>query len=273
MPELPEVETVRRGLSELIGDQPKIEKIEVFQRQLRWPIPRGFSSRLKNKTLKQISRRGKYMLWHFGDEIMLNHLGMTGSWREPDTGEKLKHDHVRLTFSSGKVLCYHDPRRFGSIDLAKENKITEHPRLKSLGVEPLEANRFTSDYLFKVCKQRSVSIKSVIMDQKVVVGVGNIYASEALFFAGIRPTKSAKQLSRPKLQLLVEAIQKVLQESIDFGGSTISDYRQANGSIGSFQERFAVYDREGASCRTCGNEIKAKVISGRSTYFCPTCQS
>jgi len=269
MPELPEVETTKRQLSKLLADQPKLVAAEFFRKDLREPIPIKQIKNLIGQNILQIRRRAKYLIFEFPKVNLLSHLGMTGSWQAHDTSVAYvtaKHDHVVLKFSSGVRLVYADPRRFGYLGLAEEKK------LSNLGIEPLGAD-FDGNYLWAGTRESSSSIKAWIMDQSRVVGVGNIYASEALFRCGIRPSKRASSLSLAKCQTLVEQIKLILEEAIAFGGSSVSDFRHTDGHGGNFQSRHLVYDREGEVCRQCSAKIRRVVIAGRSTFYCPRCQS
>lgn len=270
MPELPEVETVRRGLAKLLEDQPSIVGFNFRRKDLRDPIPIKKIQALKGAKLQAVLRRGKYLILQTEKGSLLSHLGMTGSWRVGDSSEPRAHDHVSIEFSNGLHLIYHDPRRFGILDWL-DGEWAQHPRLKNLGPEPLEGN-FLPETFWALLKSRQSPIKNVVMDASVVVGVGNIYASEALFRAGIRPSRKAAKVSKEEAQKLVMAIREVLAEAITAGGSSISDYVQANGDQGSFQKKFFVYDREGEACRNCGTVIRWQVHAGRSSYFCSKCQ-
>ena len=272
MPELPEVETVRAGLCSLLGPKPVIERARIYQRQLRYPVPSNFSSKLRGKTIQDIQRRAKYLLFDCGDGFIINHLGMTGSWRQLGDQEKRdKHDHCIITLDDGRQLAYRDPRRFGMLDWWRDDPAA-HPRICDLGPEPLDQKTFQKDYLHAACQKRKASIKAVIMDQKVVVGVGNIYASESLYRAGIHPKRSANKISKPRLERLVQCIREILGDAIAAGGSTISDFRQAGGSSGYFQHQFQVYERAGEPCHICGKAISQAVIGQRSSYWCNKCQ-
>lgn len=271
MPELPEVETVRRGLLELLGKRSRIESVAIRQRQLRYPVPRSIT-RLNGQRIRDITRRAKYLIWDCDGVFLLNHLGMTGSWRLLADGEAPgKHDHCILSINKQRRLVYRDPRRFGMLDLCTD-AVFNHERLCRLGPEPLDTEHFHVDYLHQICKTRKAAIKQVIMDQAVVVGVGNIYASESLFRAGIRPGNAAKSVSKKRLTALVDAIRAILGAAIEAGGSTISDFKQAGGSDGYFQHQFKVYERADAPCVQCGKAIKHGVHGQRSTYWCATCQ-
>lgn len=278
MPELPEVENVRlkfwSELSSVPGADLRLREAKFFRKDLRFPIPGKLKSKLKQRDqlgpLLGIERRAKYLLFKFRTGYLLSHLGMTGSWRETShQHDTILHDHICLQFENGQSWTYNDPRRFGYVDWIED--LDSHPLLKHLAPEPLSAE-FSSAYLKAVCRGKKVCIKSLIMDQRRVVGVGNIYASEALFRAGIRPTRRSGGIRLDEIGKLVEAIKEVLREAIEHGGSTIKDFKGADGYAGRFQSRLFVYDRAGELCRKCREVIVSKQISGRSTYWCPVCQ-
>jgi formamidopyrimidine-DNA glycosylase len=292
MPELPEVETVRRGLAPYL-EGARIDKVTLNRKDLRTPFPRGFVKALEGQTIISVGRRAKYLLFHLsGGKTWLGHLGMTGAYRfagfkfkEPsryyEPGDDIKHDHVVMHLShptrGNLVLIYSDARRFGFMDLYDREE--DSPYLKDLGPEPL-GNQFGAEEMAARFKGKSAPMKAALLDQTVVAGLGNIYVSEALWRAHIRPTVKAKKLvlksGKPsaRLELLAAGVRSVLNEAIDAGGSTLKDFRAADGASGYFQHRFDVYDREGEPCHTpgCGGTIKRIVQSGRSTYFCPVCQ-
>ena len=269
MPELPEVETVCQGLRTIVIMPQKIQSIALSGKPLRQPIPANLTS-MTPFTLHRIERRAKYLLWDCGQYSFINHLGMTGSWRIAQ--ESRPHDHIRMTLNDGRVLVYHDPRRFGVFLCCPSKQLYQHALLKKLGPEPLDSEAFTVDYLYHSCRRRRCAIKIAIMNQAVVVGVGNIYAAEALFAAGIHPNRACDTISRKRLARLHAAIVAVLQKAITAGGSTISDFRQAGGSSGYFQHQFLVYGRQGQPCMTCDKELKHAIIGGRSTVYCSQCQ-
>ncbi len=273
MPELPEVETVRAGLEKLLRDRPVIQNVKLMRGDIRFPIPPELPKRLEGRRFEAIRRRAKYILFDTAQGALLSHLGMTGSWRFVEAGEEDKHDHFYIEFHDGRRLAFRDPRRFGIIDWVDPGKEREHPRLRSLGVEPLDASAFNDEFLFQASRKRTAPVKTFIMDQRIVVGIGNIYASEALFRAGVRPSRPAGRLTKAECARIVKAAQEVLLEAIAAGGSSIRDYRQADGEEGGFQKRHFVYDRKGLPCRICGSSVKSRVIGGRSTYWCSTCQS
>lgn len=274
MPELPEVETVKRGLQKILEDSPKemrVEKVVSSGLSLRQPIPASVARGLKNSCVQKITRRAKYLLFHADKGVLISHLGMTGSWRVTSERQLKPHDHFQLQLSDGRSLVYRDPRRFGLITWSSAKGLSEHQCFLELGPEPWD-ELFDAEYLREICRRRRVPIKNVIMDQKAVVGVGNIYAAEALFFSGIRPQKLCHRLKVSQLEKLVIEIRRVLERAIAAGGTTISDFRQAGGSSGYFQVELAVYGKEGKSCDSCSSVIVNKVLAGRSSFYCPSCQ-
>jgi formamidopyrimidine-DNA glycosylase len=272
MPELPEVETVRAGLERLLGAGARIARIELKRKDLRVPIPRDLPRRLAGQPITALRRRAKYLLWTTPAGSLLCHLGMTGSWRLAAAGEERDHDHCYLHLADGRRLAFRDPRRFGLLGFVAPGGEAAHPSLAGLGPEPLDTEGFTHDYLRARCRGRRGPIKALIMDQAVVVGVGNIYAQEALFRVGIRPTRAAGRVTGERLAALVDEIRVVLAEAIAAGGSTISDFRQAGGGSGYFQHNFQVYDRGGQPCARCRAPLRAGVVGGRGTTWCPRCQ-
>ncbi len=270
MPELPEVETTRRGIEPHVAGV-RIKELIVRRRDLRQPVSRDIM-KLAGCCILGVSRRSKYLLLSIDDgSTVLIHLGMSGSLRVIDSAEDWKkHDHVGITLASGKQLRFHDPRRFGLV-LRLKGEPMEHPLLKDLGPEPLERD-FTVGHLQAVCAGRATAIKVVIMTAKHVVGVGNIYASEALFHAGILPQIPAAQLSKTQVGKLVASIRKVLAASIKEGGTTLRDFLNSDGQPGYFKQRLFVYGRQDAFCRKCGTSICHEVLGQRATYWCPKCQ-
>ena len=270
MPELPEVETTRRGIEPHVRGV-KIREVIVRRRDLRQPVSDDLAA-IDGRKIIGVTRRSKYLLLEIDDHsTLLIHLGMSGSLRVISPADPWKtHDHVGITLANGKQLRFHDPRRFGLV-LRLTGDPMAHPLLKNLGPEPLE-NEFTSTHLQSACAKRSAAIKLVIMDAKVVVGVGNIYASEALFRAGILPRTPAKKLSKPRLAKLVASIRAVLTDSIQEGGTTLRDFLHSDGEPGYFKQRLFVYERKGEPCRVCATPIRHAVIGQRSTYWCPQCQ-
>jgi formamidopyrimidine-DNA glycosylase len=275
MPELPEVETVRAGLARLLKKNAThaiISRIELTRGDIRKPIPTTVVTQLTGQTILGLRRRAKYILFDTAQGSLLCHLGMTGSWRLAPPGDEREHDHCYLHLSDGRRLAFRDPRRFGLLDFVAPGQDTTHPCLAHLGPEPLDEQMFHADYLLTACHKRKQAIKPLIMDQSIVVGVGNIYAQEALFLAGISPRRRAGRLRPTEAVELVKHIRHVLTAAIKAGGSTISDFRQAGGSSGYFQHQFNVYDRAGLPCTRCTTPLRAAVIGGRGTTWCPTCQ-
>ncbi len=270
MPELPEVEVVKEGLKKLIKPSDPIEKIEFLRKDLRWKLPHAYVEKLKGQKILNLVRRAKYILFETERFYIISHLGMTGSWR--NDSHLQRHDHIVLTLVSGLRLVYNDPRRFGVFDIIVKDKLPNDKKFIHLGPEPLLEDQFNAAYLYLKSRKRKIPIKSFIMDQKVVVGVGNIYASEALFLAGIRPLASASRLTKVQSETLVKSIQKVLHQAIDLGGSSIRDYKQANGESGSFQDHHFVYGRHKQTCHRCRGLIRSQVLSGRNTFWCVKCQ-
>jgi len=269
MPELPEVETTRRGLRPFVVGQ-TIRSIAVREPRLRWPIEPSLDRRLRDQTVRDLSRRGKYLLITTGDGTLLVHLGMSGSLRFlPERREPARHDHYDLEFVSGAMLRFNDPRRFGSLHWSASP--AAHWLLKNLGPEPLGAD-FSGDYLWRVSRGRRVAIKTLLMNGRIVAGLGNIYANEALFRAGIHPTRPAGRVSRKRLQQLVEKIGYVLGEAIQAGGTTLQDFVGGDGKPGYFQLALDVYGRAGEPCVRCKRPIRVRTIGQRATYYCVNCQ-
>ena len=271
MPELPEVETTRRGIEPHCVAR-AIREVIVRRGDLRHPVTPGIDD-IAGHRITGVRRRSKYLLIDLDDgRALLCHLGMSGSLRVTDaSGEWRKHDHLAITLDSGAQLRYHDPRRFGLVLLLGAGEEGAHPLLASLGPEPL-GDGFSTATLAAACRNRSTTIKQTIMDGAVVVGVGNIYASEALFRAGIRPRSRASRVSAPRLARLAEAIRAVLGEAIAQGGTTLRDFVNSDGNPGYFRQRLFVYDRGGEPCRVCAAAIQRAVVGQRSTYWCPQCQ-
>ena len=269
MPELPEVETTRRGIEPFLLNK-HIKSVVVHNSSLRWPVPKNIT-RLSEGRVLHVGRRGKYIILTTNSGSAIIHLGMSGSLRiDNQSVPKRKHDHVELLLANKHVIRFHDPRRFGCF-LWHEGPVEEHPLLAKLGPEPL-ANQFNGEYLFTATRKRNVAIKTLIMNSQVVVGVGNIYASEALFSSGIRPAKAAKRLSRADSDALCREIRDVLQRSIDKGGTTLRDFINSDGEPGYFAQSLSVYGREGKPCHVCKAPIKKKVMAQRSTFYCSACQ-
>lgn len=270
MPELPEVEISCRGIRPHISGH-KLEQILIREYRLRWPIDKKLPAILSGQTLQRVERRAKYILLCFDTGILAIHLGMSGSLRVlKQSIPHSKHDHVDLLFSKGVVLRYHDPRRFGSL-IWVDGDIEKHKLFKQLGPEPLSVD-FDSKYLFERSRRRKIVIKQFIMDAKVLVGVGNIYANEALFAAGIRPTREAGKVSRLACERLTVEIKRILQNAIIQGGTTLKDFQSPQGKPGYFVQELKVYGRKGEPCPACQQALKEIHINNRSTVFCSRCQ-
>jgi formamidopyrimidine-DNA glycosylase len=294
MPELPEVETVRRGLAPAM-EGARLLKVEVRDRRLRWPLAKDFEKRLTGKTVEGLGRRAKYLLADLSSgDVLMMHLGMSGSFRVSQNSneaggggqiakyhhEKSKsaaHDHVVFHMSNGATVTFNDPRRFGSMKLVPRAKLDREPLLRALGPEPL-GNEFDGAMLARACTAKKTSLKAALSDQKIVAGLGNIYVCEALFRARLSPKRRASTIAdrngkpNERAVALVDAIKAVLHDAIKAGGSSLRDHRRADGSLGDFQHSFRVYDREGAPCPNCKGKIKRIVQTGRSTFYCPSCQ-
>ncbi len=293
MPELPEVETVRRGLEPiLVGNE--FARVEQRRKDLRFPLPKHFSERLEGRTVEALDRRAKYLLARLDDgEVLVMHLGMTGRFAIDHANgaaakpgrfahtqaEPPKHEHIVFHLGDGATIRYSDARRFGLMDLVRADGLESYTLFKGLGVEPLSPS-FAPESLAAKLKGKKTSIKAALVDQRLIAGLGNIYACEALFRARISPktlasalaTKTGKPIKRTKA--LVEAVKTVLEDAIRAGGSSLRDYKRADGSLGEFQHRFKVYGREGKACarKGCGGTVRRIVQGGRSTFYCPTCQ-
>lgn len=275
MPELPEVETTRRGIEPYLAGA-RILGITVRNRALRWPVPVTALEATQGAIVKAVQRRAKYLLWQLPQGAILLHLGMSGSLRVVNPSEPVgKHDHIdfRLQTADGqsKVLRFNDPRRFGCC-LWITPPVMQHPLLAKLGPEPL-SSEFDGEVLYARSRRRKVALKNFIMSGNIVVGVGNIYASEALYLAGIRPGLAAKSISRVRYQRLAAAIKEVLTKAIAAGGTTLNDFTQSDGQPGYFKIELQVYGRAGEACKRCHDTIKQAVHGQRSTYYCPSCQS
>lgn len=271
MPELPEVETTRRGIAPHIVGQ-VIDHIIVRQDHLRWPVPTKAMKVLHKQQIKSVTRRGKYLLLATTPGTIIIHLGMSGSLRILNKDiTATKHDHVDIIFTNGACLRLRDPRRFGAVLWTAEN-VAQHPLLKGLGPEPL-SDDFNEEYLFAKTRKRKIAIKQLLMDSHVVVGVGNIYANEALFRAGIRPGLAAGRINRQRLQLLTTAIKEVLQAAIEQGGTTLRDFTASDGKPGYFKQHLFVYGRADENCAICGSLIKHIKQGQRASYYCPVCQT
>jgi formamidopyrimidine-DNA glycosylase len=292
MPELPEVETVRRGLEPaMVGA--RIVAVEQRRPDLRFPFPERFAERLQGQEVMALGRRAKYLLADLSSgEVLVMHLGMTGRFLVnqngatftpgefyDEAGGERTHDHVVFRLSNGAVVTYNDARRFGFMDLAPRSALAESRHFRNVGIEPL-GNELSGEAIARLFHDRRAPLKAALMDQRLIAGLGNIYVCEALFRAGLHPQAPAGRLATPtgrpreKAHRLAEAIRDVLTEAVEAGGSTLRDYTQTDGSLGYFQHSFRVYDREGEACMTpdCGGTVKRLVQSGRSTFYCPTCQ-
>ena len=287
MPELPEVETVRRGLAPAM-EGARVDKVEVRDRRLRWPIAKDFERRVTGKKIEGLGRRAKYLLADLSSgDVLIMHLGMSGSFRvgkdaKPglyyhERSKSTAHDHVVFHMSNGDSVTFNDPRRFGSMKLVPRAKLEHEPLLRGLGPEPL-GNEFDAAMLAKACAGKKTSLKAALLDQRVVAGLGNIYVCEALYRARLSPKRQASTVvdrnGKPneRARALVDAIKAVLNDAIKAGGSSLRDHRRADGSLGDFQHNFQVYDREGEPCPNCKGKVKRIVQNGRSTFYCPACQ-
>jgi len=287
MPELPEVETVRRGLAFAMEGK-RFAKVEVRRGDLRWPLPKNFAERLRGKTVEGLGRRAKYLLADLSSgDVLMMHLGMSGSFRVGkdsapskyyyERSKSTAHDHVVFHMANGATVTFNDPRRFGSMKLVPRVKLEQEPLLRALGPEPL-GNEFDAAMLAKVCAGKKTSLKAALSDQRVVAGLGNIYVCEALFRAHLSPKRRASTIAdrhgkaNERAEKLVDAIKAVLMDAIEAGGSSLRDHRRADGSLGDFQHNFRAYDREGEPCPYCKGKIKRIVQVGRSTFYCPSCQ-
>jgi formamidopyrimidine-DNA glycosylase len=292
MPELPEVETVRRGLQPAL-EGARFEHVLARRHDLRFPLPKDFVQRLEGKTVTGLGRRAKYLLADLSSgDVLLMHLGMSGSFRVFHDGqmdkpgrfhhektEHLAHDHIVFEMSSGAIVTFNDPRRFGFMKLVPRAKLEHEPSLRSLGPEPL-GNEFDAAMLAQTCRGKKTSLKAALSDQRVVAGMGNIYVCEALHRALLSPKRKASTIAartgapNDRAERLVDAVRAVLNDAIKAGGSSLRDHRQTDGELGYFQHHFRVYDREGQRCVTpkCPGTIRRIVQGGRSTFFCPVCQ-
>ncbi len=271
LPELPEVETTRRGIEPHIKGK-KIHLLAVFNPKLRWPIPADLATQAAGQVVVAVERRAKYLLLRLNRMTLLIHLGMSGNLRIVDSATpRFKHDHVEIDFEDGTRLRFNDPRRFGCVLPLNSASGTGHPLLANLGPEPL-SEEFDGQYLYKLSRGRKAPIKTFIMDQAIVVGVGNIYANEALFKAGIHPNRAAGQISLARYQKLVGEIKSVLQTAIRMGGTTLRDFVGGDGKPGYFQQTLLVYGRAGEVCHNCEKPLKEIRLGQRSTVFCAACQ-
>ena len=280
MPELPEVETVRRGLAPAFEGATFLE-VEQRRPDLRFPFPENFITRLQGQSVTALSRRAKYLLADLsGGEVLIMHLGMSGSFRVEGhvpgrfhhaRSAAQNHDHVVFHFSNGAVVTYNDPRRFGFMDLTPRAALADHIFFKNLGLEPL-GNALNGAVLQDLFADKATPLKSALLDQSLIAGLGNIYVCEAMFRAQLSPFMPAGQLNRAQADLLSIIIRQVLEEALLAGGSTLNDFSHTDGALGYFQHQFRVYDREGEACVTCGHPVSRRVQSGRSTFYCETCQ-
>ncbi len=282
MPELPEVETVRRGLEPAMSGR-VIERAEIRRPDLRWPFPARMAERLAGARVEHLGRRSKYLLATLDrDETLIVHLGMSGRMQvdaaptaafHATISPAAKHDHVVLHMAGGTRVTFNDPRRFGAMDLAPTATLESHWLLARLGPEPL-GNGFDEDHLVAAFRSRRTPVKSALLDQRIVAGLGNIYVCEALHRAGISPLRQAGRIAAPRVRALVPAIRQTLEEAIEAGGSSLRDYRRADGELGYFQHAFRVYGRAGHPCPRpgCGGTIRRIVQSGRSSFYCAACQ-
>ena len=275
MPELPEVETVRASLANVMEGKP-ISQVLVWRSDLRIPIPRGFSDSVRGLLVLRVCRRAKYLqIFLENEKVILIHLGMSGKmlidldWY--DRNRKLKHEHVTFFIGGNVAIRFVDPRRFGLIDLCTLDELNSHPLLVHLGLEPL-TNELNDVSLKKAFKHKKVSIKAVLLNQHIIVGLGNIYACEALWYSRLSPRRNAYTITGKRAERLVRSIRKVLTEAISVGGSTLRDHVSPTGEMGYFQHSFRVYGREGSLCFACNKPVQKVIQSGRSTFFCPNCQ-
>jgi len=270
VPELPEVETSRRGIEPHILNK-KVTDVIIRQKKLRWPITATLKKQLIEQTIQQVERRGKYILLCTQAGTVILHLGMSGSLRILNKSVSAeKHDHFDIVFSNNKVLRLRDPRRFGAVLWTKSDPL-KHKLLKNLGPEPL-SDEFTAEYLFKASRNRKIAIKTFIMNSQMVVGVGNIYANESLFSAGINPKRAANKISLVRYQKLVSAIKNILMKSIEQGGTTLKDFINEDGKPGYFQQTLCVYGRASKPCINCDKPITQITQAQRSTFYCSHCQ-
>lgn len=270
VPELPEVETTVRALRPFLEGR-RIRHLDVRERRLRWPVPAGLAKKVEGARVRRVIRRAKYIMVETARGTLLIHLGMSGKFRVVHTPEPArKHEHIDLQVEGGTVLRYADPRRFGCF-LWLEGDPLAHPLLRDLGPEPWD-EAFTAEYLHALSRRRRAPVKTFLMDNAVVVGVGNIYANEALFAAGVRPSRPANKISREHYRLLVAAIRRILEAAIRAGGTTLRDFAAGEDRPGYFRVQLQVYGRGGEPCLACGRPLKESRIGGRSTVHCPACQ-
>jgi formamidopyrimidine-DNA glycosylase len=270
MPELPEVETTRRGIEPHAAGR-RITQFALYESRLRWPIAPDLVRQVTGQHILSVGRRAKYLLLALGSGTLILHLGMSGSLRVlPADTPRLKHDHFDLVLDNGVALRFNDPRRFGSLHFTSEDPL-QHPLLRALAPEPFDA-AFNTDYLWRITRRRKVAIKQLLMNSRLVVGVGNIYASEALFRAGVRPRRQARSLKREEITRIVRAVRSVLAMAIRVGGTTLRDYVGADGMPGYFRQKLYVYERDGQACRKCRTVVRQLTQGQRSSYYCATCQ-
>lgn len=270
MPELPEVETTRRGIAPLLRNR-RVSAVEVREPRLRWPVPEALTRELPGQPLGRVSRRAKFLLIESPAGHLILHLGMSGSLRvvSRDTFPE-KHDHLDIVLDDGGCLRLRDPRRFGAALWTTDDPL-DHPLLRNLGPEPLESG-FNADWLHGLARGRRIAVKSFLMNSRIVAGVGNIYASEALFLAGIHPGRPAGRISIERYRRLVDAVRKVLGDAIAAGGTTLRDFVDSNGNPGYFSQHLRVYGRLGEPCEQCGSPVRIRTVGQRSTFYCPRCQ-
>ena len=273
MPELPEVETIRRGLSEVFLGK-SIKAVAINRYDLRRPIPKTFAALLTGRQIRAIDRRGKYLLLRLDDDsVIIIHLGMSGRMVIGGAEELGRHDHVVFYFADGQEIRFNDPRRFGSMDITTVSRLSSHPVIRGLGIEPLTPE-FTEKWLAQRLYNRRAPIKNLLMDQTIIAGLGNIYVCESLFQAGISPRRSGSNVKGVRLKRLVRSIREVLTLAIEAGGSSLRDYVQTSGELGYFQHSFSVYNREGQPCINgqSGHLVSRLVQANRSTFYCSLCQ-
>jgi len=270
MPELPEVETTRRGVEpHAVGR--RIVSLNIYEPRLRWPVARGLPAQVAGQRIHETARRAKYLLFRLDHGTLLLHLGMSGSLRVlPAQTPRVPHDHFDLVLDSGYTLRFNDPRRFGSLHYTTDDP-DRHRLLAHLAPEPFD-DAFDGEYLWRITRRRRVAVKQLLMNARLVVGVGNIYANEALFRARVRPRRPAHTLTRAETKKLAQAIRAVLEKAIRVGGTTLRDFVGADGKPGYFRQQLYVYERAGRPCRVCGTRIRQLVQGQRSTYYCPSCQ-
>jgi formamidopyrimidine-DNA glycosylase len=274
MPELPEVEVTARALAQRF-DGHRVDAVRVHNHRLRWPVPRTLPAKVAGQSIEHVDRRGKYLLWHLPAGVLISHLGMSGSWRIHEPGQvppRQLHDHVEVV-CDGAVARFNDPRRFGALlwHARADGAVLAHPLLAELGIEPFDP-RFGGEWLWAATRGRRLAIKQVLLGGKVVVGVGNIYATESLYHARIHPEAEAGRIGRPRYERLAAAIRQVLGNAIEVGGSTLRDFSSVEGVAGRYTEFARAYDRQGLPCARCGTPIRRAVQGQRATYYCPRCQ-